>query len=479
MRKEIYLILSFVLLTSTSLKAADYIWSEVQLKTENLSGYVKTSNPVFSPDGNTMYVPTSSPNGHLFAIDVATGVINWVFEITEVTYGGGALVGPDGTIYQGSDAAIYAINPNGTQKWKLTTSGAGALARVRAFPALSADGTLYCLSNSTIYTLNAQSGTELWSKPLPDEATIGSALLVGKNGVIYAGTNKGVYAFNPANGNINWSNTSSILNVTESGSMAMHGDIIYAALKGTAGIAAIDVSDGSLKWNAAAAGDAYFPIVDKDGTIYFTEKASSGNVYAINPDGTQKWVKNIGGSLNYGGLVLDENGIIYGGTQSKVNGNYKIYGINTTNSEFVLNNDNEQQLMAAFTIGPDKRLYFGTIGTVQADGGKIRAYEINAGIETGSWSVRGGTIYGTNRQLSTDPTSLPNVQKQTLFVAIQKGNTLEMKTSGQGQLTVYNQQGAIVFNKRVNEGNNHTVSVVPNTIYLVKFNNEVIKVIIR
>jgi outer membrane protein assembly factor BamB len=138
--------------------------------------------------------------------------------------------------------------------------------------------------------------------------------------------------------------------------------------------------------------------VDKNGVVYFVEKNASGNVYAINPDGTQKWIKNIGGSLNYGGLALDENGIIYGGTQSKVGDNYKIYAINTVTGDFVFNNDNEQQLMSAFSIGPDKRLYFGTIGTVQADGGSIQAYEINAGLETASWSIRGGDLQGTNRQ---------------------------------------------------------------------------------
>jgi len=375
-----------------------FLWSEVQLLSSGFSGYVKTSNPVFSPDGTTMYVPTSSPNGHLFAVDVVTGIIKWVFEITELTYGGGALVGSDGTIYQGSDAAIYAVNPNGTQKWKKTTSGSGALARVRAFPAMSADGTLYCASNSNLYAINASSGSEVWTVALPNSAAIGSAVLIGNDGTIYVGTDKGVFAFNPTDGAVKWSNTASSLNVTESGSMAIDGTTLYAALKGTAGLAAINTADGALKWNAGASGDAYFPIVDKNGVVYFVEKNAAANVYAINPDGTQKWTKTIGASLNYGGLVLDENGIIYGGTQAKVDGNYRVYAINTANGEFVFNNPNEQQLMGAFTIGPDKRLYFGTIGTVQTDGGKIQAYEINASLESGSWSVRGGDWQGTNRQ---------------------------------------------------------------------------------
>jgi outer membrane protein assembly factor BamB len=246
MRKVNIIFLLLFMLAGINVSADDYAWSSVQLQSGELSGYVKTSNPIFSPDGSTMYVPTSSPNGHLFAIDVATGDIQWVFEISELTYGGGALVGSDGTIYQGSDAAIYAINPNGTQKWKIATGGSGALARVRAFPAMSADGTLYCVSNSTLYAINASSGSDVWTKPLPNEAAIGSAVLVGKDGIIYVGTNKGMFACTPE-GTDKWSNTDALLNVTESGSMAIDGNTLYAALKGTAGVGAINTADGTLK----------------------------------------------------------------------------------------------------------------------------------------------------------------------------------------------------------------------------------------
>lgn len=52
--------------------------------------------------------------------------------------------------------------------------------------------------------------------------------------------------------------------------------------------------------------------------------------------------------------------------------------------------------MAAVTIGPDKRLYCGTIGSNNI--GSIKAFAINKTLETDSWSIRGGDIQGTNRQ---------------------------------------------------------------------------------
>jgi outer membrane protein assembly factor BamB len=364
------------------------IWSSI-----DIGGYVKVSGAVFSPDGKTVYVPTSTPNGDLVAIDVATGIIKWRFEISTVTYGGGALVGPDGTIYQcGTDKNVYAINPNGTQKWMVTTDGV-----IGAFPALAANGTFYCITNAgTLYALNtAASGAELWKYTVAG-ANTGSAVTVGNDGVVYAGTNKGLFAFN-SNGTVKWSDTS--LNVTERGAMAMNGSVLYVALKAGAGVAAINTADGSVKWTAAANGDAYCPIVDKNGVIYFTEKGTSPtfNVYAVNSNGSQKWSQNIGAALTYDGLVLGDNGVVYGGSQGKVSGNYRIFGLNTTDGSFDLDETTDtHQIMTGAAIGPDKRLYLGTITTNNI--GYLNAYDINAGLETDSWSVRGGNMQGTNCQ---------------------------------------------------------------------------------
>jgi outer membrane protein assembly factor BamB len=385
---------------SIIISVAGYKWSELTLLHSGSSGYVKVSNPVFSPDGMSMYVPTSTPNGHLFAIDVSEGTVKWVFGITELTYGGGALVGSDGKIYQGSDAAIYAINPNGTEKWKVATSGVGALARVRAFPALSPDGaTAYFVSNSAIYALSAVTGAEVWKKTLSElisSISVGSAVLVGNDGTVYVGTNMGLFALNGSTGAEVWRTTG--IAVTESGSMAIHGNTIYAALTGGNGLASVNKTDGTLNWTQPADGDAYLPIVDKNGDVYFTEKATvpNVNVYAYKPDGTLKWKTAIASSQNYCGLALDENGIVYCGTNAAISGSRKVYGLSTADGEIVYTQNSAQQIMSSMTIGPDKRLYHGSIGASNVGG--VFAYAINAGLEPAAWSVRGGDLQGTNRQ---------------------------------------------------------------------------------
>jgi len=371
---------------SLAVTVGNYKWNSVDLNFGGLTGYVKTSNPVFSPDGKTMYIPTSTPAGHLFAIDVVSGEFKWVFAISQITYGGGALVAPDGTIYQCVRNAtinnVYAINPNGTQKWAVKLDAA-----IGAFPALSADGVLYCLTNkSTLYALDASSGAIKWQQSL-DGAT-GSAVAIDKAGNVYAGTSAAIYSFKP-NKEQNWKLEE--VNVTEQATFALKDQVLYATLK-NGGLVAVDMTNGTKKWTyPTTKGDAYFPIADKNGNVYFTEKGSQ-TVHAVNASGSKIWEKNVGNNLNYSGGALSTDGILYIGTQS---GN-KVLGLDITNGNIVFEETVGQQVMAAVSIGPDRRLYCGTIGSNNI--GSIKAFAVNKTLATDSWSIRGGDIQGTNRQ---------------------------------------------------------------------------------
>ena len=371
---------------SLTVTVGNYKWNSVDLNFGGLTGYVKTSNPVFSPDGKTMYIPTSTPAGHLFAIDVVSGEFKWVFAISQITYGGGALVAPDGTIYQCVRNAtinnVYAINPNGTQKWAVKLDAA-----IGAFPALSADGVLYCLTNkSTLYALDASSGAIKWQQSL-DGAT-GSAVAIDKAGNVYAGTSAAIYSFK-SNKEQNWKLEE--VNVTEQATFALKDQVLYATLK-NGGLVAVDMTNGTKKWTyPTTKGDAYFPIADKNGNVYFTEKGSQ-TVHAVNASGSKIWEKNVGNNLNYSGGALSTDGILYIGTQS----NNKVLGLDITNGNIVFEEIVGQQVMAAVTIGPDKRLYCGTIGSNNI--GSIKAFAVNKTLATDSWSIRGGDIQGTNRQ---------------------------------------------------------------------------------
>lgn len=375
---------------SMQLTVVSFKYASVALKYDDYVGAVKASNVVFSPDGSTFYVPTSNSHGHLFAVDAYSGLIKWVYEIPgKVTYGGGAAVGPDGTIYQGGrDMTMHAITPDGKGKWSFKASG-----NIDAFPAITSDNNLYFCANgtaaATAYAFDAATGGQLWSKQL--EGATGSATAVDADGNIYFGTSTAIFSFTP-NGTQRWKTTEA-LNVTSNGSFAIDGNTLYAALTGGSGIAAVDMTNGNIKWksNGTANGDAYFPIIGPDGSIYFTDKGSK-SIHALHADGSVKWDREVGAALIYAGPVLTSDGKLYFGSQGKVAGtdNYLLLGADASNGNLFLNENFAEQMMSAFTIGPDSRLYYGTVK------GMVYTRELNAGLETSTWSMRGGNYQGTN-----------------------------------------------------------------------------------
>lgn len=380
---------------SMDITVVNYKWDSINLESGNYKGYVKVSNPVFSLDGKTMYIPTSTPAGHLFAIDVTTGNIKWVYGIDAITYGGGALIGDDGTIYQCVESKdidnVHAINSDGTKKWSIKLDD-----KIGAFPALSADGTvLYCLTNApTLYALNIVDGSIKWRVEKLDDSNKGCAVAVDKMGNIYAGTNAAIYSFTSF-GNERWNGKNIAFKITERGAFALHGDCLYATTLDK-GLISVNMTTGEKNWDYKnTGGNAYFPIVDKNGVIYFTEKGVSGKalVYAVEPTGSLKWSKDIASVLTYNGAALSAEGLLFLGNS----GGKKVWKLDTNdNGELTEVRNIGQNIMAGVTIGTDKRLYFGTIGSNNI--GSIKAVAINASPELSSWSMRGGDLQGTNRQ---------------------------------------------------------------------------------
>lgn len=379
---------------SMDITVVNYKWDSINLESGNYKGYVKVSNPVFSLDGKTMYIPTSTPAGHLFAIDVTTGNIKWVYGIDAITYGG-ALIGDDGTIYQCVESKdidnVHAINSDGTKKWSIKLDD-----KIGAFPALSADGTvLYCLTNApTLYALNIVDGSIKWRVEKLDDSNKGCAVAVDKMGNIYAGTNAAIYSFT-SSGNERWNGKNIAFKITERGAFALHGDCLYATTLDK-GLISVNMTTGEKNWDYKnTGGNAYFPIVDKNGVIYFTEKGVSGKalVYAVEPTGSLKWSKDIASVLTYNGAALSAEGLLFLGNS----GGKKVWKLDTNdNGELTEVRNIGQNIMAGVTIGTDKRLYFGTIGSNNI--GSIKAVAINASPELSSWSMRGGNLQGTNRQ---------------------------------------------------------------------------------
>lgn len=357
---------------------------------EKGNGEIKVSNPVFSMDGNVFYLPTATSNGNLEAFDAESGNKLWDFPISAKTYGGGAVVGPNGTIYQGAqDGKLYAVTPlssNASQKWIYDTGASKK--QLNCFPAVTADGnTVYILDgDDVLHAINTSNGTKKWSMALEGtKNNQAGAIAIDKNGTVYAGTRGNVYAFD-SEGNELWK---TVANVTERGSFALDESTLYVALRAGEGVAAINTADGSAKWTVSASGDAYAPIVGSDHTVYFVDKDGK-SLYAVDADGNLKWSFDGKAKLTYCYPALDDKGIVYFGTSAG-----RIYAVDTATGEEAWHLDTSasgtnKQIMAGVTIANEK-LYVGYIG------GNMVAIPIYAGSETATWSVRGGNIHGTNQ----------------------------------------------------------------------------------
>jgi len=196
------------------------------------------------------------------------GTIKWIFE-TGDGIESSPVIGKDSTIYFGShDTFLYAVNPNGTLKWKFDMGEqhydenyGGTLKSTMGSPAIAEDGTIYVFSAANYLFAVNPDGTERWRFYIKWGTDFWSAPMVGADGTIYLGSARveeasfdaGLYAINP---------------------------------------------DGTEKWHySQETGITTPPTIGKDGTIYIGEgvmsedksKEDAGNIVALTPGGKVKW----------------------------------------------------------------------------------------------------------------------------------------------------------------------------------------------
>lgn len=170
-------------------------------------------------------------------------------------------IGIDGTVYVGSlDSGLYAINSNGTFKWRYQTDG-----EIGSSPAVDDSGIIYFGStDSYLYALRSNGGLK-WRVQCGGPIT--SSPAIDTNKTIYVGS---------------------------------HDGYLYA----------VGVS-GSIKWQFKV--DDYevyaSPIITGEGTIIIGGTYSS-KLYGISSDGVEKWHFTALGSF-YGSYALDNNKRVY------------------------------------------------------------------------------------------------------------------------------------------------------------------------
>ena len=359
---------------SIEIEVLPFAWNTASVA----SWYQKSANVVFSNDGQTLY-SYSQASKQLIALNAITGEVVWIYATDAASYGAGPVVGVDDKIYVGTEdtnGSFYAFTPNGTLRW---TAQLGAA--VKAAPAVTSDGVVYVLTDDgTLHALNAEDGSEKWKKTESGKA---GGVVVDADGNVYFGTNAGLWSYT-SSGSKRWACDNSLKVTERGGSLALANGLVYASLKGKNGVAAVDMTTGKMAWSyATTSGDCYHPVVDADGTVYICEK--SGGLYAVSKSGSLVWKYDTDVNFIYSGFALGADGCAYISEYASPFNLLKI----TKSGNVSVESGIGVQTMSALTIGPDRRIYYCTNGS-------LGAYNINVKLAESGWPMRGGNQQGSN-----------------------------------------------------------------------------------
>ena len=249
----------------------------------------KGTAPVFSPDGNTVYIITFNKVAALYAFDLTTGELKWTYTPAEKSGSYNMLtVNPvSGDIYYGTQSAgqFYCVTPNGQLKWQFK----GAQSMQAAAPAVNADGSMVYINDNggNIFAINANSGTQVWATTVAGQ---GSGILVNGNELVVGNQNATAVNFlNITTGELIKS-IKFAKGMTEITGFAVSNDRTkaYVPHKGGA-MSLIDLNTHEVivKEFSVGGNDLYEPIVAPNGDVFVGCKDS--NAYLI--DGSLSTVK--------------------------------------------------------------------------------------------------------------------------------------------------------------------------------------------
>jgi outer membrane protein assembly factor BamB len=235
--------------------------------------------------------------------DKNPGLIKWRFKTERGGFESSPVIDNNGILYIGClDGFIYAINPNGTEKWRYECND-----WILSSPAIADDGTIYVGSlDDHLYSINSD-GTLKWR--FHAEASIFGSPTIGEDDVIYFGSMKSmsygkVYALY-SNGAEKWHYDAGD---SVYGTPAIGEDGTVYITSNDKKLHAINPSNGSMLWSCHIGDALGSPSIGDDGTIYVA--SHNDYLYAIYPNGTRKWRTEIDVG-SHGTPAISSDGTIY------------------------------------------------------------------------------------------------------------------------------------------------------------------------
>ncbi len=307
------------------------------------TGGMVTASPAV--DGDTIYIP--SRDGCLYAI-YKNGTLKWKALLEEGAFFDGApAIGPDGSIFVNAhQRQLFAVSPEGEIKWARSSLGSFGN------PVTDASGIVYVMENryysspdsGIFFVAYDQNGIELWRTKLASSGGHVMPPAINQRN-IFVPSYSGLAALS-REGAIEWwakeeiecdRQTPPCYGRIGNVSSAVVGDgVVYLTSWLGGYIYAVSSEDGIPLWNfnpwISNANIWGTPCVGDDGTVYVlyytTSDNSSGRLYAINANGTEKWHCTLGMMNANSSSPVIRDGALYVGIDS----GQMFYSINVDSS---------------------------------------------------------------------------------------------------------------------------------------------------
>jgi len=340
--------------------------------------------------------------------------VRWQFKTGGAVVSSPAVV--DGAVYVGSnDGHVYAVDAaTGTLRWKLKTGG-----RVPSSPAV-ASGRVYVLSyDSQFYAIDATTGAIAWkfatggerrfaakhvhgaepaAETMPDPFDFYLSSPAVSDGAVFFGSSDGnVYALDAASGALRWKlKTGDVVHA----SPAVVDGVVYVGSWDTY-FYALDAATGAERWRfktgedheiANQTGLQASPVV-ADGTVYFGCRDS--RFYAVDAaTGKQRWAYPNKGSWVIASAVL-RDGAVYFATSDTG----RLNAVDAKSGALDFSIENSRWPMFSSPAVAGSLLYVGT------HEGKLRALDVATGRAVWTFQTDGSKANGATY---TQADGLPN-----------------------------------------------------------------------
>jgi outer membrane protein assembly factor BamB len=238
----------------------------------------------------TVYV---AAYGALFAVDPADGHILWDYPVTHSR--STPAVGADGYIYWGHDFYFSILTPGG----ELVGEWQGLSPYNSVFggsPVIAPDGSIY-VGKDGGWHFWPDSGAYHYDPPIYCHYGCSDHPAIAPDGTIYLNRGGGTFSALEPGGTITWTRP---IGIQSAVSIAPDGTL-YGG--GAGGTVLARSATGNAVWDfdigdSLAGSVDYPPAIGSDGTLYFGSAYVGGfvqksHVYAVHPDGTLKWKREI------------------------------------------------------------------------------------------------------------------------------------------------------------------------------------------